>query len=185
MGDCGQAARWETGPKAEMRIVTCLILVGIAVTNLYGCRTTYHFENADEVKGKTKITRDTFLQETTVTGPVSDMANKEGRYQLTAKYTNNTFNFYQLIVLQSRTREMGPAWYYQAFDANENKLEVSRFDTFSGTDEKIGIKISKEYLHNSQENGLEVKLFGKRDELLVRVEGFYIKGFLAKAKEAI
>ena len=160
-------------------------MVVVVVINLSGCRTTYHFETADEVEAKTKITREAFKQETTVTGPVSDMANMAARYQLIANYTNNRLNFYQLIVLQSRTREMGPAWYYQAFDANQNKLEVSRTDTFSGSDEKIGIKISKEYLLNSQNNGMEIKLFGKRDELLVKVEGFYIKGFLAKAKEVI
>ena len=168
-----------------MKIITFLIFLGVLFTNLFGCTKNYYFETADEVMKKTTVTRNAVSKITTVKGPYAETSDKDAMYLLTARYTNNQMISSQLVIYQTRIRQRGPAYYYQAFDPDGNKMEFSRFvDTFSDTDEKVGITIPKEKLQTSRDTGIEFILYGKRDELSLKVEGFYIKGFLAKAKEA-
>lgn len=133
---------------------------------------------------KTTVSRNRITNVTTVQGPYAETTGKEALYLLTAQYTNNKMTSCQLVIYQTRTRQKGPAYYYQAFDPDGNKMSFSRFtDTFSDSDEKVGIIILEPKLQASRDTGLEFILYGKRDELLLRVEPFYIQGFLAKAKE--
>jgi hypothetical protein len=170
--------------RTEMKILTFLIFVGILSTNFLGCTKNYYFETADEVMGKTTVTRNRVTNVTTVQGPYAETSDKDAMYLLTAHYTNNQLMSCQLVIYQSRIRQRGPAYYYQAFDLDGNKMEFSRFvDTFSDTDEKVEITLSKEKVRNSRETGMEFILYGKRDELSLKVESYYIKGFLAKAQE--
>ena len=166
-----------------MKIVAYLIFLGVLSTDFLGCTKSYYFETADEVMGKTTVTRSVGKKVTTVKGPYAETSEKDTRYLLTAKYTNNQMVSCQLVIYQTRERVKGPAFYYQAFDPKGNKMVFSRFtDTFSDSDEKVGIMISKEKLENSRDTGMEFILYGKRDELSLKVEPFYIQGFLAKAK---
>lgn len=171
--------------RAEMKIITFLIFLEVLSANLFGCTKNYVFETADEVMQKTTITRNRGTNVTTVNGPFSETSDKDAMYLLTAQYTNTQMTSCQLVIYQTRIRQRGPAYYYQAFDPDGNKMEFSRFvDTFSDTDEKVGITITKERLQTSQDTGMEFILYGKRDELSLKVESFYIKGFLAKVQEA-
>ncbi len=171
--------------RTEMKIVTVPLLFGVFVTSLLGCAKNYSFETADEVMGKTTISRDRIRNVTTIKGPYAETPNKDALYLLTARYTKGQMVSCQLLIYQQRLRTKGPAFYYQAFDPNGNKMEFSRFvDTFSDSDEKVGIMISKSRLQASRERGMEFILYGKRDELSLRVDPFYIQGFLAKAEEA-
>jgi len=172
--------------RPEMKIVTVLIALGVLSVNLFGCTKNYTFETADEVMGKTTISRNRIAGVTTVNGPYAETSDKDALYLLTAKYTKGQMVSCQLVIYQSRIRQRGPAFYYQAFDPDGTKMELSRFvDTFSDTDEKVGITITKERLQRSRNTGMEFNLFGKRDELSLKVEPFYIQGFLAKGKEAV
>ena len=174
--------------KARARVginwVAWLVFIGCLCVNFFGCTKNYHFENADEVIQKTEINRVMLSPEATVDGPYAETPDKNALYMLTARYQSNQLIDYQLVIYQTRRREVGPAYYYEALDPQGNKMEMMKFlDTFSDSDEKIGIKIPKDYLYSLQDKGMEFQLYGKRDSLSVRVEGFYIKGFLAKAKE--
>ena len=170
-------------PKPELKIVAFFIFLGVLSTNFLGCAKNYYFETADEVMAKTTVTRNRITNVTTVKGPYAETSTKDAMYLLTAQYTNNTMTSCQLVIYQTRTRVKGPAYYYQAFDPDGNKMSFSRFtDTFSDSDEKVGIIILKEKLQASRDKGMEFILYGKRDELSLRVEPFYIQGFLAKAK---
>ena len=168
-----------------MKILTILFALGVFSVNMIGCSKNYSYETADEVMGKTTISRNRIAGVTTVNGPYAETPDKNAMYLLTAKYTKGQMVSCQVVIYQTRIRQRGPAFYYQAFDPQGNKMELSRFvDTFSDTDEKVGIKISKEKLRNSRDTGMEFILYGKRDELSLKVEPFYIQGFLAKAKGA-
>lgn len=167
-----------------IKTVIFFIFLGSLSSNLFGCAKNYSFENADEVMEKTNITRNRATNVTTIEGPYAETSKKDALYLLSAKYSDSQMVSCQLVIYQSRVRQRGPAFYYQAFDPKGNKMEFSRFvDTFSDTDEKVGIMITKKKLQDSQTNGMEFMLYGKRDELLLRVEPFYIQGFLAKVKE--
>ena len=169
----------------KMKILTFLIFLGILSTDFLGCAKNYYFETADDVMKKTTITRNRITNVTTIKGPFAETSDQDAMYLLTAKYTNKQMVSCQLVIYQTRIRQKGPAYYYQAFDPDGNKMEFSRFvDTFSDTDEKVGITITNERLQSSRDTGMEFNLFGKRDELSLKVQSFYIKGFLAKAKEA-
>jgi hypothetical protein len=171
--------------KAEMKIVTFLVFLGVLSANFISCTKNYTFETADQVIGKTTVNRNRMTNVTTVKGPYAETPDKDAMYLLTARYKNKQFISCQLVIYQTRIRQRGPAYYYQAFDLDGNKMELSRFvDTFSDSDEKVGITITKERLKRSRDTGMGFKLFGKRDELSLRVEPFYIQGFLAKAQEA-
>lgn len=168
-----------------MRFFTCLLFLGVLSVNLFSCAKNYYFETADEVRQKTTFSHNVVSKITTVDGPYAETSDKKAMYLLTAAYSNNQMVSCQLVIYQSRIRQRGPAYYYQAFDSDGNKMEFSRFiDTFSDSDEKVGIMIPQEKLESSRDTGMEFILYGKRDELSLRVEGFYIKGFLAKAQEA-
>jgi len=168
-----------------MKVLTFLIFLGVLSGNFFGCTKNYYFETADEVMKKTTLSRNRVSNVTTVNGPYAETSDKDALYLLTAQYTNNQLISCQLVIYQTRIRQRGPAFYYQAFDPDGNKMEFSRFvDTFSDTDEKVGIMIPKAKLQTSRDTGMEFILYGKRDELSLRVEPFYIQGFLAKAKGA-
>ena len=168
-----------------MKVVHLVIVFGFLLGNLSGCAKTYFFETADEVMGKTTVSRNAATKITTVKGPYAETSDKDARYLLTARYSNKQLLSCQLVIYQTRKRYKGAAFYYQAFDPEGNKMKFSRFaDTFSDSDEKVGIMISKAKLQNSQDTGMEFILYGKRDELSLKVEPFYIQGFLAKAKGA-
>ncbi|UCE63905.1 MAG: hypothetical protein JSU59_01740, partial [Nitrospirota bacterium] len=129
------------------------------------------------------VSRNAVTKVTTVKGPYAETSDRDAMYLLTAQYTNNQLVSCQLVIYQQRIRQRGPAFYYQAFDPDGNKMVLSRYvDTFSDSDEKVRIMIPKAKLQQSLETGMEFILYGKRDELSLRVEPFYIQGFLAKAK---
>lgn len=170
--------------KPEWKIVTLILLLGGIFVTFSSCAKNYSFETADEVREKTTLTRNRITNVTTVNGPYAETSDKEALYLLTARYAKDQMISCQLVIYQTRVRTRGPAYYYQAFDPEGNKMDFSRFiDTFSDTDEKVGITLSEEKLQASRGTGMEFAIYGKRDELELKVEAFYIEGFLAKAEE--
>lgn len=145
---------------------------------------------AEEVKQNTKIFHDKLRKETWIKGPSIMRSNYQSSYYLRAYYANEKIHFYQLIVFQVRPDATGPAYFREAVDLNGNKFEIipadppQLFQRWS-FDEFVSVAIPVDYLRNAQNTGMELKLFGIYDEFLVKVEGFYIKGFLEKLKEAI
>lgn len=77
------------------------------------------------------------------------------------------------------------AFLSEAYDSDGNKLPVAKIDQKVGTFvsktnvvENISIDLPKSYLLDHVDKGLDIKLLGKRNEAVIKIPAFYIKGFL-------
>ena len=146
------------------------------------------YTTPQEVKRDTKIFPDKFGNDTWIKGPSMMRSTFQTSYYLQAHYHNNEIRSYQLIVFQIRPDNIGPAYFREAWDAKGNRFEITPADPPHmlqrwSADEFVSVRIPEDYLQISQNTGMELQLLGWHDILYIRVEGFYIKGFLEKANE--
>jgi hypothetical protein len=156
-------------------IIAVLSLLGV------GCVSVFHFETPDQVAAETKITYDKIKKETVIIGPLSEGSQDNIFYWMSVHFIEKEFLFCQLGVYEIRGLNKGPAYYYEAFDVNQNKFKIIRMQY--GEDEKIGIDIPLSYLRYSEKNGMALKLNGEKDNLMVKIDAIYIEGVLQKVKE--
>ena len=80
---------------------------------------------------------------TTVKGPYAETSDKDTLYLLTAQYTDNKMTSCQLVIYQTRVRvKRGQPTIIKRLILMGIKCQFSRFaDTFSDSDEKVGIMI--------------------------------------------
>ena len=79
----------------------------------------------------------------------------------------------------------GWAFFDTARDSDAKPLEVVRIDQRIGTlvsktnvQEDMCIVLSRKYLEEKKDTGLNIKIIGKRDEIAFQVPAYYIQGFL-------
>ena len=79
------------------------------------------------------------------------------------------------------------AFYDRASDIDGNELPTTQHDKRIGNGgqvtEEVYITFPRDYLEQHRQSGLHFKLFGKRDQLEIRVHAFYLDGFLQKVDE--
>jgi hypothetical protein len=100
----------------------------------------------------------------------------------------------QLVSLQGRSNEIdlvvqaiflhnAGGWRFleQAFDSQGTQLAtkvVSQDSDESGVTETVAIAVPKEYLVAHSQSGLDIKIVGRRGDVLIKLPASYVQGFL-------
>lgn len=103
------------------------------------------------------------------------------QFQLIASYHARDWNFFD-----------------RAYDREGERLEFVKIDRQtektryrsklrsewyeSATHETFGIMVSREYLEKASNQGMDIKVRGKRGEQIIKIPAFYIEGFLKKVR---
>lgn len=115
-----------------------------------------------------------------------------GRYFLRALIGDaGTVEAYQLYVYDRRSYRDGWAFFQRANDINGTPLPLlklaSEVEKGSGgwTQEHVAIQLDRAYLEKSVEAGMNIRIDGTRDSLVVKVTPVQVAGFLMKVDQVI
>ncbi|MEQ9823468.1 MAG: hypothetical protein ABQ298_03705 [Puniceicoccaceae bacterium] len=157
-----------------------ILLLTIAAL-LSGCATSV--TSPEQVTRNTRSTFDAYTQTETIDGMVVDQGGFPNitRAKLVATRDSAGTQYFLHVHHWSQT---GWKFLENAADINGNRLEAFRLDTdvtYTGNvEETLSIPLTLEYLQERTLDGLNVKLWGQRGEVVVELPSPYVVGFLEK-----
>lgn len=154
--------------------LTALMLVGCAVEPAY--------TTSLQVAQACLVRSDPYTKVTTLNGPrVAYGKYGLGAYLLSANRTGADKQSF-LLVREWRTSSDGWMFLENAHDSTGHSLVthvLSRDVGDGGTiDESLSVELPKGYLAAHAQSGLNIRLDGQKDNLLVIVPAYYVQGFL-------
>ena len=158
-------------------------IIALAVL-LAGCANT---SNPVSVAQATKANYDPYAKQTTVLGELVKQRNYLGMsvvlYRLEANLGTDTEPAVRLDVgaNSSRTNVL-----YAATDIDATTLSVAHVGHGAdmNADENVSVGLTRAYLESHKASGLDIRLTGSGQPLIVKVPGPYVEGFLTKLDQA-
>ena len=148
---------------------------------LTGCAGV-RYETTDQVAQATKIIKDPYTNTTWVNSPPVNCGDSIGdKCYFRTAFINEKFAFYQLVL-----KIMNKGWLFldTAYDIQGNRLDLKVLDrkVLRGgvVKEILAIKLSDPYMAQAVVNGVDIKVIGKRGQLIVKLSGGYVFGYLQK-----
>lgn len=167
-------------------------IAAIVAVSIFGCaepRPRLNINDPTAVSSAIKVKRDDFKKQTEYIGPnaASDTLS-DGLYLRAWKFDGSEKSEFQIYVMDHYYKEW--RFYDSAYDSKGTKLDamvISRkVDSCSQYScshiEHIGINVTRDYLENNQDTGINLKISGKAGEEIFYLPAGYIKAFLATAK---
>ena len=148
---------------------------------LIGCAGV-RYETTDQVAQATKVIKDPYTNTTWVNSPPVNCGDSIGdKCYFRTAFINEKFAFYQLVL-----KIMNKGWLFldTAYDIQGNRLDLKVLDrkVLSGgvVREVVGIKLADPYMAQAVVNGMNIKVIGKRGQIIVKLSGGYVFGYLQK-----
>jgi len=159
-----------------------LIDILLIIFFLSGC-TGVHYETTDQVAQATKIIKDPYTNTTWVNSPhINCGGSISNKCYFRTAFINEKFAFYQLILIT-----VNKNWQFldTAYDIQGNKLDLIVIDrkVLRGTgsvQEIVGIKLTDPYMAQAVINGINIKVIGKRGNVIIKLSGGYVFGYLQR-----
>ena len=151
---------------------------------------------SEKIFKQTRVETDDYGKLTLVIGPSMEISTSP-EYELCFAYLKGivTSSQFQLIVT---CHAQDWSFFGQAHDRDGEKLESVEIDRQvetrryrsklrsgwyeSSRHETFGIMLSREYLEKASNQGIDIKVIGKKGERIIRLPAFYIEGFLKRVK---
>ena len=167
--------------------VLALIVGCVPPQNKYSPHTFKTPSTRQAVYGKTTVTSDPYNKSSWIKSPAytSNYIAGSGKLQsskLRAYVKNKEVVHYQFYASDSDKNRW--RFFDSAYDSQGTKLKFHRIDREvskgAWTNEIFAIDLSREYLEGALSAGLNIKVYGKRNNQIFRLPGLYIAGFLDK-----
>ena len=170
------------------------ILLSFTVLLLSACSifpTPIDLNNVEAVTSNTTISYDDFSKDVIVSAPYFNCAprgqGKRANVSLKAIKTQTSKVFHHYIYIDYHSQN-GWAFFDQGYDSNGKKLKVEtvkqKVYPSAWINEVHTIPVSYSYLKKHVKNGLNIKIYGSGDTLIVPFSGAYIQGYLNTIQKA-
>ena len=167
-----------------MKQMSYFLLLLCNVLALGSCSHTTN-TTAEQVADNTQIEQQEYQPGTWLAGP--KIGNRyDGEYHLRGYLSGRSITFYEMVFLKSREALRGEAFFYKSFDKDGKQLpiiiirrEAWPYETFT---EVVGVRLTRDALNEASNDGLTVKIVGRRDSPVVKIPAFYVTGFLTKVQ---
>ena len=140
---------------------------------------------AKAVHQHTEILIDPLHKVAVVLGPLMEV-NSTTRYELQAFFGPDNLCTFRLHIWHSRLWKT--AQFHEAYDFDGQPLELltncSSIPSYPTTLEFAKVVVSHQMLKESQATGFPLKLYGRREDLMIIVAPHYLIGFLGKVHES-
>lgn len=164
-----------------MKLISVLIILLVATTS---CIATKSTNTADDVFLNTSVAVDGYRKTTWIKGPLFRSSyNITNTIFLRCLVQEENVSFYQLYISD---KKQDWRFYNSAYDLKGKKLNFVQIDheVTSGamTKEDFAISLTKDYLTENTQTGLNIKIYGKRGDVVLSLPPHYIQGFLRKVE---
>lgn len=151
---------------------------------LFGCATDVSTPLA--VKNAISVSSDVYLGTTTYIGPKVEVANvgswlNQGFAMtwLSSTRSKDADYFYIQVYLHSKQW----AFLDSAYDRQQIKFPVTvisrNIESGLSINESVAIKVSRTYLHEKSQTGVDIKVLGSKGALQILIPPHYVQGFLS------